>query len=599
MIRHYYALIDIDLNTGRFVIPLPSAHQDALFARGWRQLRDGYLETSRPEHLEGFEHLFSDDLKRQLGSFDRQLAEIDEKTWESIVPLGKKLLDHQKFTIQYALGAAEGDSTCIGDAPGAGKTAVNVVLRNYWRPKTWLIVCPSSVKYNWKKEIDIWGVGAPSSIVVCEHIDRESDMNEMRSYLTQDERFVAVINYDIMSAYEDVLKNGHVWDLVTFDESHRFINPMSARTLFALGRTAPGRLPKVPFEIDNGILFKNRLFTTATSMNRPIHLWPMIRACDPTGLGADYYAYGERYCFSGYSIKGTMEFRGKHHVEELGYLIGKKFFVRHDIDHLLPAYREESIIVAPSTAVADAEKEMFTELLSQLDAKDPNAAASIRRDLSSRATARGMAYNERIDDKSIHLYQDTFVEHAELLVGIPSVFQMMTKLRKVTGQAKIEPLIEHIKNTLEAAPDEPIVVMLHHKENVEAVRERFTELSRKVVGGVSAKKRQKIVEEFQAGDVQIFIGNIAAAGEGLTLTKSCRLIFGELDWNATSMWQALKRVHRITQFREVVIQYLLLDESLDAKLAASYVDKRGTINQLFSGAEIARLELLNGPTQGV
>lgn len=596
-------MIDIDLNTGRFVIPIPHPEMEALFARGWRQLRDGFLETSRPEHLEGFEHLFSPDFRRQIGDFDRKLVEIDEKTWKNVIPAGEMLHEHQKFTISYAAGALPGESTAIGDAPGAGKTPVNVVLANYWRADHWLIICPSSVKYNWKSEVAKWSTRPFDRIVVCEHATRHEDMALVEAARAAGERLVVVLNYDIMVAFEPILKRGFVWDMVTYDESHRFTNSESIRSLFALGQTMP-RKPrtKLPegFVIDGGILFKNRLFTTATNMNRPIHLWPMLRCCDPQGLGADFYAFAERYCFSGYSIKGTMLTAGAHHVEELGYLMAKRFFVRHDIDHLLPPYREESIIIAPSNVVADAERAMFAELLTDLDGKAPDLANKMRADLANRAATKGYAFNEMpTDSVGIHLYQDTFAEHATLLMGIPAMFNMMTKLRKITGQAKIPALIEHLENVLAAQPDEPIVVMLHHKENVEAVRERFAEISRRVVGGVSAKKRKQIVDDFQAGEVQVFIGNIAAAGEGLTLTKSCRLIFGEIDWNATSMWQALKRVHRLTQAREVTIEYLLLDESLDAKLAQSYIGKRESINQLFSGAELVRQELLNGTKEGV
>lgn len=578
-----------------FWIPRTTEHYDRLFEAGWRELTPGVLSTSRLEAVEPFEPLFSEELRSLLGSNRRKLAEIDEKTWSRIIPKGETLHDHQKFTIRFAIGAGFGESTAVGDAPGAGKTATNIVLANYWEPTSWLIVCPSSMKYRWKQEIERWSTRHYELIEVCENATAHEHMERIKAVRATGLPYVMILNYDIMQTFVDVLKNGMAWDLVTYDEAHRFTGSESQRTLFALGPVAP-RQSAPP-----GILARNRLFTTATSMNRPIHLWPLLRVCDPKGLGRDYWEYVQRYCYGGVNPKGHIIKTGAHNVEELGYLMGQSFYVRQDIDHLLPAFREETILLAPAQEVADAERELFAQLLTTLDDDDPNAAAAKAQfveTLERRAADRGLQFNvnDALDGskETLHLFQDTFVEHAELLTGLPVLFEMITKMRLVTGAAKQRAIVEYVEKFVDQQPDEPIVVMLHHKALVSALYDRFGPRARKVVGGVTAKRRQKIVESFQAGEFPIFIGNIAAAGEGLTLTRACHLVFGEIDWNATSMWQALKRIHRLTQLRECVITFILLDESLDAKLTASYLEKRGSIAKFFDGAEIARAELADG-----
>ncbi len=81
-------------------------------------------------------------------------------------------------------------------------------------------------------------------------------------------------------------------------------------------------------------------------------------------------------------------------------------------------------------------------------------------------------------------------------------------------------------------------------------------------GRSSLKDRDRAANRFQHDpDCQFFIGNIEAAGQGITLTAARHVVFAEPDWRGTYLEQAEDRAHRIGQSHPVLVTYLLLRPS--------------------------------------
>ena len=95
-----------------------------------------------------------------------------------------------------------------------------------------------------------------------------------------------------------------------------------------------------------------------------------------------------------------------------------------------------------------------------------------------------------------------------------------------------------------------------------------------LTGDMNTKDREVSIETFQAGEADVFIGSIQAAGVGITLTSASHVVFAEMDWVPANMNQAEDRCHRIGQKESVLIQHIVVDGSIDAKLAETLVRKQ-------------------------
>ena len=124
--------------------------------------------------------------------------------------------------------------------------------------------------------------------------------------------------------------------------------------------------------------------------------------------------------------------------------------------------------------------------------------------------------------------------------------------------------------------------MAHHKDVVDGIKSGLEAAGKSVVtltGDCNQAHRQNSVETFQAGNADVFIGTIGAAGVGITLTSASHVVFAELDWVPGNVSQAEDRCHRIGQENSVLVQHLVVDGSIDARLAQVLVNKQKVLDK--------------------
>lgn len=91
-------------------------------------------------------------------------------------------------------------------------------------------------------------------------------------------------------------------------------------------------------------------------------------------------------------------------------------------------------------------------------------------------------------------------------------------------------------------------------------------------GGV--KDRDKQIHRFQYdADCMVFVGNIAAAGIGITLTAASTMIFYSLDYSMSNFKQAKARIHRVSQKENYLYVYLVAKGTVDVKVLRALRDK--------------------------
>lgn len=532
---------------------------------GWPRTADGISETTNPLDVVPYMDKLAPWCAVRLkyrGSGEVRRTFMDEKALAPYVPPGCVLDAYQQESVGYAL---TGDDTLLGDDAGLGKTVISIICLNAWDARRIVIVSPSSVKYNWKKELQKWRVTAePDSIHVVEGDDWNDDAN------------VVIINYDLLSRHADKL-HASEWDAAIYDESHRLTNKKAQRTKLVFGH---GGRPKVL-----PIKARKRISASATPMNRPIHLWTHCKAYDPNGLGKEWLDFVKRYC-AGYKTAFGWDDKGASHLDELAYRLRASFFIRHDDSVInLPPYVEQSIVIPRTTRVKDTQVEMLMRVLGMASVLEDDTVAEKAKEL--RAAIESAAGNVTVQDAEIEhalrLIGETLAEQTSSLNIAKPMFEEMSLYRKIIGEEKVSHAVSYISMVLDRSETEPLLIFCHHKEVVKGIAEGLRKSGVKfdvITGDVSSKKKDEVKEAFQAGEIRVIIANMAAGGEGLTLTASNHVLFIETDWNASTIRQCLKRIHRRTQTRPCLVEYLLMDATVDMYVTNVFLGKRAVIDEV-------------------
>ena len=411
------------------------------------------------------------------------------------------------------------------DEMGLGKTAQTLMTLNRTPVERVLIVCPASLKLNWLREYEAWNTsGRVPALAYGDRIPLDAG--------------TIIINYDILGRnFKPLLE----WDpqIIVYDEAHYLKNPKSQRTQAALA------LPAI-----------RRLFLTGTPIvNRPMELWPILNAIDE-GRFKSQHDYGLRHCGAFQmavktkrGVRKVWNYSGASRLAELHQLI-KPWVIRRlkrDVLRDLPPKTRQVIELSGSANLVAAEAEAWEQVCADVGYE---AAVS------------------------------------QIEAGAGPAFADMSRVRLLLAMAKVRPAVEHIKNVLES--EKKLVVFAHHIDVVDHLKEALAAFRPAVITGVTpTKRRQAEVDAFQSDpNRRVFIGNIRAAGVGLTLTAASTVVFVELDWTPGNMTQAEDRCHRIGQTDNVLVQHLVLSGSLDATMARKLIAKQKTADAVVDGIQI-------------
>jgi SWI/SNF-related matrix-associated actin-dependent regulator 1 of chromatin subfamily A len=453
-------------------------------------------------------------------------------------PEGLAYLPYQVAGINYARARK---AVLIADEMGLGKTiqAIGVInadpaIRNV------LVVCTATIKITWARELSKW-------LVVPHTIARATSA----AFPSAD---IVIINYDILLKHRHAIDSRH-WDLLIVDEAHYVKNPKAQRTKALFGHGERSN----PAKGDPGIQADRVILMTGTPIiNRPSELWTTVHALDPHDLGRSFFGFMKRYTNAHHNGYGW-DFTGAANIPELQTRMRAKFMVRRlkgDVLTELPPKRRQVIELDPNgaSAIVAAEREAFER---------SEKAITTARKARELAEARGD--------------RDAYEAAVRQLRDAQSIaFEEMARLRHDTAVAKVPQVIAHLTDALEEG--NKIVVFVHHHDVAHALKEAFPNAAL-VTGEVAVDKRTLEVDRFQNDDnCQLFIGSIKAAGVGITLTAAAHVVFAELDWVPGNISQAEDRCHRIGQLNSVLVQHLVFDNSIDARMAHMIVDKQAVID---------------------
>jgi len=568
--------------------------------------------TAETANAAKLSHYADAEAKAALGGHEEAVAaskatSIDPNI-EIPVPEGLVYLDYQRAGIAAAISRK---NTLIADEMGLGKTvqAIGIVNANP-EPKNILVLCPASLRLNWEREWKKWSVhqglipyvvlntdAIPSfaQVVICNY-----DMLITRSTLKN--VFAAIAKYVQAGITEDDGKNPYTdgtgmlrkpifdqlmereWDYLVTDEAHYLKNPKAQRTGFVLGTKEKKAKPATrttkakPAEPARpGLVSRAKHFIPLTGtpiLKSPLEIWPLLNALDPVAFG-NFFAFAKRYCNAYQKTVGrgktVWDFSGASNLEELQERMRGTVMVRRlkkDVLKDLPAKRRQIIplMVNGAASAVEEENEAFeqhqatiTELRIQAELAE---AAANGEDAPKDGT-------EPSDEQKAYI-----AAVRKLNDATRASFTAMARQRHATAVKKVPAVLEHLHGMFEEGVDK-IIVFAHHHDVINAIAKDFGHEAVVLTGETAMHDRQAAVDRFQADPTcKLFIGNIMAAGVGLTLTAASHVVFAELDWTPANITQAEDRAHRIGQTNSVLIQHLVFDGSLDARMAAYLVIKQ-------------------------
>ena len=479
-------------------------------------------------------------------------------------PQGLAYLPYQLAGVAYAQARTD---TLIADEMGLGKTIQALgVINSDKSIANVLVICPASLKLNWQREARKW-LTRPLAVSIANGAFNPGGM--------------VIVNYEQVKKYRANI-DAVQWDMLIVDEAHYLKNAKADRTAIVFGRFNKDD----PKKTITPIRARRRVFLTGTPiLNRPEELWTLLRSIDRKGLGADWNTFHVRYC-AGRRTRFGWDTSGASNLGELQAKLRSSVMVRRmkaDVLTELPAKRRSVIAFQVLSA---AEKTAVENEAKAVKETEERLAALRARVDETRMWADPGAYKKAVE---------------ELNHGTLAAFTETAKLRHEVALAKLPQAIAHIRDCLEN--EDKVVVFAHHHDVIDQLAEAFHDCFAVTFDGrISLKDRDAAVGRFQTDPYcRVFVGGIQAAGVGITLTAASHVVFAELDWVPGNLAQAEDRCHRIGQSDSVLVQHLVLDGSLDARMAQIIVEKMdiiaAAVDDKAADGALAAPKLLPTPVQ--
>lgn len=302
---------------------------------------------------------------------------------------------------------------------------------------------------------------------------------------------IIIINYDILEKWIPVILDMNP-DLLIMDEVHMVSNPDTKRT------KACRRLARA-CEFVLGL--SGTPFT-----NRPGELWSILNMIRPD-LYSSRFAFGLEYC-SPSKERGKWTYKGAVRLKKLHKELSKNLMIRRRLSDVFKDLPQQSRHVVPFG----------------LSAKDRAEYDFAEGDFAN--------WIKTYDPKKKHS------ERMEALVKVGY-------LLRLTARLKLPSVQEWIDNYFQES-DEKLIVFGIHKNILGELEQTYKRMCVKVDGSVIGQKRQQLFDAFNLDDnVQLFLGNIKAAGTGWSATKTSTVMFCEFAWTPGTHSQAEKRVRGI------------------------------------------------------
>jgi SWI/SNF-related matrix-associated actin-dependent regulator 1 of chromatin subfamily A len=340
------------------------------------------------------------------------------------------------------------------------------------------------------------------------YTDKEISIIEGKKWEPAD---YTIINYDILKNFHDpkhpeksdILNYG--FDLVVMDEAHYIQNVKANRT-----------------KIANSIVKKVGrvwLLTGTPMTSRPMNYYNLLDLVD-SPVADNWMAYAIRYC-AGYQFsvgaKKVWNVTGSSNLEELRDRIKPQVLRRLKED------------------ILDLPEKIITPVYLRLKSKEY--------------------------EKLMGEYYDWY-NSSEESTSLTIQFSKLMMVRQVIAESKIKDTIELAQNIIDQG--KKVIIFTNFTNTLNQIADHFGKSVVKLDGKMSKPQRQHSVDEFQNNEkINVFVGNLKAAGVGITLTAAEAVIMNDLSFVPSDHSQAEDRAYRYGQKFSVSVYYPIFENTIE------------------------------------
>ncbi|MBC7885673.1 MAG: DEAD/DEAH box helicase family protein, partial [Saprospiraceae bacterium] len=421
---------------------------------------------------------------------------------------------------------------CLADDMGLGKTLQAITFLSYLKNKynnpTSLIICPTSLIYNWESELKKF---APSlKYHIFYGLGRSFDDGHFE-------------NYDIIITSYGTARNdietlmGFNWEYIILDESQAIKNP-DANTTKAMSL----------------LKSRNKLILTGTPLqNNTFDLYAQFNFLNPGLLGSRDFFRNE--------FANPID---KNNDKEASLMLKsmiRPFMLRRTKTEVAQDLPDKTEIIL-WCQMDKEQKSMYDEY------KD-----YYRHALSQKIEEEGIAKSGMyILEGLLRLRQ---------ICDDPRLIK--DKERKPTKGIKIKELIREVT---ENTGDHKMLIFSQFTEMLALIKEELNEFKLKYCyldGSTSAINRKNEVNTFQTDEsIKIFLISLKAGGVGLNLTEADYVYIVDPWWNPAVEQQAIDRTHRIGQKNNIFAYKMICKDSVEEKILLLQEKKKGISKEIIT-----------------
>ncbi|MBA3830227.1 MAG: SNF2 helicase associated domain-containing protein [Taibaiella sp.] len=472
----------------------------------------------------------------ELEAKKERLSDIINNDFSNVAPppqLQAQLRPYQLAGFQWLLFLKEaGWGGILADDMGLGKTVQTLTFFQHYKNDNpdahFLVVCPTTLMYNWENEIKKF---TPELTNFIHHGSKRSALRR-----TFEEFDITITTYGTMRSDIKMLKDV-AFDYVVLDESQSIKNPQSQVAKASLLLNA-----------------KNRLALSGTPVqNNTFDLYAQMNFLNPGMLGSREFFMNEFAT----PIDKFREDEVKQQLRKLTY----PFLLRRTKEQVAKDLPEKTEMI----------------LYCEMGGEQRRVYDSYRN--AYRSQILGMIDEKGIERSQLHILQG--LTKLRQICDSPAILN--EEERFPNHSVKLEELTREID---ENVGDHKVLIFSQFLGMLALIRKELEAKNIAYVyfdGSTTSRERENAIQEFQNNhECRVFLISLKAGGIGLNLTAADYVYIVDPWWNPAVEQQAIDRTHRIGQTKNIFAYRLICKDTIEEKMLQLQERKRALANELVS-----------------